>query len=254
MERQNKHILQGPDPMAFWVIQLNRERKKKRNHNRGFSLVELIIVIAIMAILAASIAPALIRYINKSRKAVDVQTAKVIFDAVNLALSESEVPMSVRNGSGAIYDDYDPYVSFYTYTYGRGGSHYEFDRMIDGVTHRFIIVARTNYYKMTANGKYQPENGSNLSHHSKGSELRFMNGGASESDAFLDVMNSFIPFGDIKVKYKMKSDLGTFNRYFICYDKNSLAISIWIGPENTSSAMLPLLLQLYPDTDPEYLE
>ena len=37
--------------------------------NKGFSLVELIIVIAIMAILAAAIAPALIRYIDKSRKA-----------------------------------------------------------------------------------------------------------------------------------------------------------------------------------------
>ena len=37
--------------------------------NKGFSLVELIIVIAIMAILAAAIAPALIRYIDKSRSA-----------------------------------------------------------------------------------------------------------------------------------------------------------------------------------------
>ena len=36
--------------------------------NNGFSLVELIIVIAIMAILATVIAPALIRFIDKSRK------------------------------------------------------------------------------------------------------------------------------------------------------------------------------------------
>ena len=36
--------------------------------NKGFSLVELIIVIAIMAILAAAIAPALTRYIDKSRR------------------------------------------------------------------------------------------------------------------------------------------------------------------------------------------
>ncbi|MBO5610235.1 MAG: prepilin-type N-terminal cleavage/methylation domain-containing protein [Eubacterium sp.] len=50
----------------------------------GFTLVELIIVIAIMAILSAAIAPAVIRYIEKARKADDVQTAKIIFDAVNL--------------------------------------------------------------------------------------------------------------------------------------------------------------------------
>ena len=36
----------------------------KKTNNKGFSLVELIIVIAIMAILAGAIAPALIRYID----------------------------------------------------------------------------------------------------------------------------------------------------------------------------------------------
>ena len=56
--------------------------------NYGFSLVELIIVIAIMAVLAAVIAPALIRYIAKSRRASDVQTASVIMSAVTYAYSE----------------------------------------------------------------------------------------------------------------------------------------------------------------------
>ncbi|MBQ8951127.1 MAG: prepilin-type N-terminal cleavage/methylation domain-containing protein [Eubacterium sp.] len=46
--------------------------------NKGFSLVELIIVIAIMAILAAAIAPAVIRYIDKSRHAIDVDNADEI--------------------------------------------------------------------------------------------------------------------------------------------------------------------------------
>ena len=55
--------------------------------NKGFSLVELIIVIAIMAILAAAIAPALIRYINKSRKADDVTAAGVVATAVQSALA-----------------------------------------------------------------------------------------------------------------------------------------------------------------------
>ena len=61
--------------------------------NNGFSLVELIIVIAIMAILAAAIAPALIRYINKSRKASDVDTADIILDAVNAVILLKDLKM-----------------------------------------------------------------------------------------------------------------------------------------------------------------
>lgn len=44
-----------------------------KKNNKGFSLVELIIVIAIMAILAGALAPALIKYINKSRRSADIQ-------------------------------------------------------------------------------------------------------------------------------------------------------------------------------------
>lgn len=56
-------------------------------NNKGFSLVELIIVIAIMAILAGAIGPALIRYIDKSRKSNDVSAAKSIKTAVETALT-----------------------------------------------------------------------------------------------------------------------------------------------------------------------
>lgn len=58
--------------------------------NKGFSLVELIIVIAIMAILAAAIAPALIRYIDKSRKSDDVAAAETINTSVQAALANED--------------------------------------------------------------------------------------------------------------------------------------------------------------------
>ena len=58
--------------------------------NKGFSLVELIIVIAIMAILAAAIAPALIRYIDKSRRGDDVQAAATINTAVQSVLANED--------------------------------------------------------------------------------------------------------------------------------------------------------------------
>ena len=63
----------------------------KKMNNKGFSLVELIIVIAIMAILAGAIAPALIRYIDKSRKSNDVTSGKAIKTAIESAMTDEDI-------------------------------------------------------------------------------------------------------------------------------------------------------------------
>ncbi len=56
--------------------------------NKGFSLVELIIVIAIMAILVGVIAPQLIRYIEKANISSDVATLDSIRSAITYAISD----------------------------------------------------------------------------------------------------------------------------------------------------------------------
>jgi len=86
--------------------------------NKGFSLVELIIVIAIMAILAAAIAPALIRYIDKSRKADDIAAAETVNTAVQTSLSNEDAYdeiMAVMNGSVLLSANAD--AAFPTTTY-----------------------------------------------------------------------------------------------------------------------------------------
>ena len=65
-------------------------RREKMN-NKGFSLVELIIVIAIMAILSAALAPQLMKYIEKSRVSTDDTSCASIESCVNAALAEEAV-------------------------------------------------------------------------------------------------------------------------------------------------------------------
>ena len=91
--------------------------------NKGFSLVELIIVIAIMAILAAAIAPALIRYIDKSRKADDIAAAETINTAVQTSLSNEDAYDEVMgNMTGAILATATPGAAFQA----NGGSYTSF--------------------------------------------------------------------------------------------------------------------------------
>ena len=59
--------------------------------NKGFSLVELIIVIAIMAILVGVMAPQLIKYIEKSKVSSDTQLAGTVQTALVTALADPQV-------------------------------------------------------------------------------------------------------------------------------------------------------------------
>lgn len=63
-------------------------KRIKKMNNKGFSLVELIIVIAIMAILAVVLVPAFIRFVGQSRVSNDVSNADMINDAVTAMITE----------------------------------------------------------------------------------------------------------------------------------------------------------------------
>ena len=59
--------------------------------NDGFSLVELIIVIAIMAVLIGLLAPQFIKYVEQSRRSRDIQSADQIREAFLADIAEGNL-------------------------------------------------------------------------------------------------------------------------------------------------------------------
>lgn len=61
---------------------------KKKKDNKGFTLVELVIVVAILAILVGVLAPQYTKYVEKSRKAADVSNLENLVTAFKTAASD----------------------------------------------------------------------------------------------------------------------------------------------------------------------
>ncbi len=72
-------------------MKLLAKLNEKRKNNKGFTLVELIIVVAIIAVLAAVLAPQYIRYVERSRESNDLQVATNIMRATTAAVADPHV-------------------------------------------------------------------------------------------------------------------------------------------------------------------
>ena len=66
-------------------------KKQKSLTNKGFSLVELIIVIAIMAVLVGVLAPQFLKYVERSRKATDVDNMQAVITAIQVYAADPDV-------------------------------------------------------------------------------------------------------------------------------------------------------------------
>ena len=66
------------------------QKNKRQGKNKGFSLVELIVVMAIMAILVGAIAPQVIRYVERARESRDMQVESTLLNAFVTAIASED--------------------------------------------------------------------------------------------------------------------------------------------------------------------
>lgn len=70
----------------------------KKKNNKGFTLVELVIAIAILAILVGLLAPQYTKYVEKSRKSADASNMDEMVKAVQVYAADGSNNIAVKTG------------------------------------------------------------------------------------------------------------------------------------------------------------
>ena len=83
------------------------------NKKRGFTLIELVSVIAIIAILSAVLIPTITGYINRSKKSVVINQCKRLYKVIELR--EVEEQFIFKNNEKKVKDIFEENASFYNY-------------------------------------------------------------------------------------------------------------------------------------------
>jgi len=84
---------------------MNKLMKKQKKNNKGFSLVELIVVIAIMAVLIGVIAPQFLGYTDKAKESTDVQNAQALASEIQVIIADGDSAVEEGSWTAVATDD-----------------------------------------------------------------------------------------------------------------------------------------------------
>ena len=206
---------------------------------KGFTLIEIIVVIAIIGILMAILVPSFLGYVRKARKTSDMASAKEIHNCVNQIITENKkLPWtsgSYKDSNGNLITQYSNAMDSF---YGHGSSY-------RGINNGWY----SNYYlKADENGtvyKLYP-----VCRLSKWTNWVWQ-GVDREEDPFAEYLSEQMAASGrktkIPVKYQPKGQSPELDTWIVCYRSNDVSqIEVWVGGKESGGQYVPLY-RVYPD-------
>ena len=120
-----------------------------KKNNKGFTLVELIVVLVILAILAAILTPALLGYIDRAKSEKDYSTAQTIRVAAQAAIDQAYGDGVLADGTGSVtkISDMGDGTTVFSATYAASGLN-KYQQMV------FDLASCTTTTSNTGKGVY----------------------------------------------------------------------------------------------------
>lgn len=162
---------------ATWNATAGRKEDdvmNRKHKNKGFTLVELIVVIVILAILAAILVPSLLGWIDKSRE------SKYLLDARNAVMATQSV--LVENYASASLDESDAGNTFLTANKDKILEIADMDGNEDIENMTFVKDATTGkYIPMIQTLTYKAENGTKVLYDKDGNPVYQIEGATADA-------------------------------------------------------------------------